>query len=287
MILFVAIISIALAYQASTDMVTLGGGAFAGGFFAVADRCTRRNGVINGRECLQAVLFEILIAAIYGIGRYGQETGAFKRESYEVNKGFSSMTTLPISVLEDYERTSPENRVKFGSFSVADVEGSEQWESYEDDSVFHVFNVKDEESPYGHHPAVIHRFYSETRTHEVSSLNYLMEEGVKRQIGNNDRWVYSYAANSQSFGLNQEHYPNVPVDTIEQMSYDLLGRLDELGADNIRIDINGQLGKWGKLQVANGDTQGGIGPTQCESYYNNDYADGNRWHYTYQVHDEL
>lgn len=89
--ILVIVVAVAIAYRASTDMVTLGGAAFAGGSLAVVDRCTRRNGVINGTECVQVVLFELFFAVIYSIGRYGQETGVFKRDEMTVNGDSTSL----------------------------------------------------------------------------------------------------------------------------------------------------------------------------------------------------
>lgn len=157
---------------------------------------------------------------------------------------------------------------------------------YNDPGVFHVFWILEGDDSGESYPTVLHRFLQDTNKHEMQSLTHLKSYN-KRQHDNNDRWVFSYAANSQLFEPDDEHYPDMPRDTVMQMANDLMGKLNGLDADDICIDFNGEFGLWGKLQVSNEDTEGGIEPSQCDPYYNNDFEGGDRWNYTYQVHDEL
>ncbi|TIC47366.1 hypothetical protein E3Q00_03052 [Wallemia mellicola] len=275
----------AMAYRASTDMVTLGGSGFVGGIFFIVEKCSRDNGGLTGDQCARAILIDLFFGIIYGIGRAGQELEIFKRSNdlnYTDGNRVHCVETYPLTSLASFESGLDISHTVLGNvthldfMSTADNPDTPQDDvrSFNNPNVFHIlklFNDKDDGASY---PA-------------VQSTTHLNGSGSKRQQSNNDRWVFSYAVNRQYFGENTRHYPNIPKWVVEQMANDLLGRLYELDADNICINFNGEFGLWGKLQVANADTAGGIGASQCDPYYNNDYAGGGHWTYNYQVHDEL
>ncbi|TIC25181.1 hypothetical protein E3Q10_03806 [Wallemia mellicola] len=247
----------AMAYRASTDMVTLGGSGFVGGIFFIVEKCSRDNGGLTGDQCARAILIDLFFGIIYGIVM----TLIIRTEI-----GCIALKLIPTSLASfesglDISHTVLGNVTHLDFMSTADNPDTPQDDvrSFNNPNVFHIlklFNDKDDGASY---PAVMHRFIPELNSYQVQSTTHLNGSGSKRQQSNNDRWVFSYAVNRQYFGENTRHYPNIPNWVVEQMANDLLGRLYELDADNICINFNGEFGLWGKLQVANADTAGGIG----------------------------
>ncbi|TIB88518.1 hypothetical protein E3Q19_03311 [Wallemia mellicola] len=280
-------------------MQTIGGGAFAGGLNNLQDKCIRLKP--SGYECLRAILFSLITGAVYGAGLYGDAYELFKKDLNNETLGLSDDEKLSYPHSIEVHFVDPRKQSVFEAQSENDkpiylnphdtVDRGLFYQNYlsnPDFRVNHGAQVENDgqSTTQTHDISVLHTFDNDKKFYTVHSMDEFASDSSKRD-DNNDRWTFSYSANSQFNGSGQQHFPHLPNSVVTQMTYDLLGKLTELNADNICIDFGGSFGLWGKLQVTNSQTFHQISPTQCNPYYNNDYKEGTSWKYTYQYHDEL
>ncbi|TIC22033.1 hypothetical protein E3Q10_04455 [Wallemia mellicola] len=248
-------------------MKTLSGSAFVGGIFVVTRSCHRGN--MSSWDCVHALLFSLISGALYGIGIVGEETGKFRREDSQGELSNSAIgKPAKITVYNDVNETRHYNNPNVHA---------EMELSYVDKTGL-ANNIR-----------VKHKYREGTNDHLVTVPTFGDDSKNARDLGENDRYAFAYAANSQFHPDGKANFPSIPKSTVSQMVSDIMGRMSEIGVDKTCVVFNGQFGLWGLLQVVNEDTEHLIYATACEPYYNpeENAADVNTWTYTYQVHDEL
>ncbi|TIC53785.1 hypothetical protein E3Q04_03116 [Wallemia mellicola] len=115
---------------------------------------------------------------------------------------------------------------------------------------------------------VKHKYREGTNDHLVTVPTFGDDSKNARDLGENDRYAFAYAANIQFHPDGKANFPSIPKSTVSQMVSDIMGRMSEIRVDKTCVVFNGQFGLWGLLQVVNEDTEHLIYATACEPYYN-------------------
>lgn len=290
-ILLLALIGAVYSVRVSTEMKTLSGSAFVGGIFVVTRSCHRGN--MSSWDCVHALLFSLISGALYGIGIVGEETGKFRREDSQGELSNCAIgKPAKITVYNDVSETDLFSTAGIEEFNMVDPDQVNDYfqRHYNNPNVHAEMELSYvDKTGLANNIRVKHKYREGSNDHLVTVPNFGGDSKNARDLGENDRYAFAYAANSQTHPDGKANFPSIPKSTVSQMVSDIMGRMSEIGADKTCVVFNGQVGLWGLLQVVNEDTEHLIYATACEPYYNpeENAADVNTWTYTYQVHDEL